>query len=191
MEALGPHLLAQETDDLGAEHDVAVELFAAQVEEAVLEAHVLALFGLLVRDVERRDGGGALHHEFVRLDLDLARREVGVDRFGVAQLHLARHGDDAFKVGLLDEGEEAAARMDDDLREAVVVAEVHEEDAAVVAEAEHPAGKANRLARVFPAELVARMRAVGVHVAHGVTRFVLQNHWLHSIAHIRPLCAGA
>jgi len=53
--------------------------------------------------------------------------------------------------------------MDDNLREAVVVAEVHEEDAAVVAEAEHPAGKSDGLARVRGAELVACMCTIGMH----------------------------
>ena len=107
-----------------------MELLAAEVEEAVLEAHVLRLVGLLVGDVEGRHLRGRLHHELVRLDLDLARRQVGVDRVGSAELHLARHRDDALEVRLLDEAEEAARGMDDDLREAVVVAEVHEEDAA-------------------------------------------------------------
>ena len=45
----------------------------------------------------------------------------------------------------------------------VVVAEVDEEDAAVVAEAEHPAGEPDGLARVGGAELVAGMGAVRMH----------------------------
>ena len=133
-----------------------MELLAAEVQEAVLEAHVLALVGLLVRDVEGRHLRGGLHHELVRLDLDLAGRELGVDRVGRPQLHLAGHG-------LLDGAEEAAARVDDDLREAVVVAEVDEEDAAVVAEAEHPAGEPDGLARVGGAELVAGMGTIRMH----------------------------
>ena len=140
-----------------------MELLAAEVEEAVLEAHVLALVRLLVGDVDRRHLGRALHHELVGLDLDFARRQVGVDRVGRAELHLAGHGDDAFQVRLLDEAEEAAGRVDDDLREAVVVAQVDEEDAAVVAQAEHPAGEADGLARVAGAELVAGMGAIGMH----------------------------
>ena len=163
MEALRPHLLAQEADHVRAEDDVLVQLFAAQVEVAVLEAHVLAFVGLLVRHVEGRHLGGRLHHQFVRLDLDLARRQIGVDGVGRAELHLARHGDHAFEVRLLHETEEAAARMDHDLREAVVVAEVHEKDAAVVAETEHPPREADRLARVRSAEFIARMGTVWMH----------------------------
>ena len=164
VEALGPHLLAEEADDLRAEDYVPVELLAAEVEEAVLEAHLLGLVGLLVRDVEWGDFAGGLHDELVGLDLDLAGGKLGVDRVGRAELHLAGDGDHGLEVGLLDESEEAARGMHDDLREAVVVAEVHEEDAAVVAEAEHPAGKPDRLARVGCAEFVACMRAIGMHV---------------------------
>jgi hypothetical protein len=51
----------------------------------------------------------------------------------------------------------------DNLREAIVVAEVNEEDAAVVAEAEHPAGKLDGLARVAGAELVAGMGTIRMH----------------------------
>ena len=153
-----------------------MQLLAAEVEEAVLEAHLLALLGLFVRDVERRHAGDALHHELVRLDLDLAGGQVVVDRLGIAQLDLARHGDDALEVCLLHEAEETAARVHDDLGDAVVVAQVHEEDAAVVAEAEHPAGETDGLAGVFLAELVAGMRSVGMHV-HFVSLLSLFGLW--------------
>jgi hypothetical protein len=53
--------------------------------------------------------------------------------------------------------------MHNDLSETVVVAEVHKEDSAVVAEAEHPAGKSDSLARVRGAELVACMCTIGMH----------------------------
>ena len=163
MESLLPHLLAEEADDFRTEDDVLVELLAAKVEEAVLESDVLRLVGLFVGDVEGRHLRGRLHHELVRLDLDLACWQLGIDRVGSPQFHLARHGDDGLEVRLFDEAEEAAGRVNDDLREAVVVAEVHEEDAAVVAEAEHPAGKSDGLARVGGAELVACVCTIGMH----------------------------
>ena len=164
VEALGPHLFAQEADHFGAQDDVLVELFAAEIEEAILQAHLLAFVGLLVWDVDGRDGARRLHDKLVRLDLDLAGGKVGIDRLGVAQLHFARDGDHGFKVRLLHETEEAAAGMDHDLRDAIVVAEVHEQDAAMVAKTEHPARKADGLAGVFLAELVTGMRAIGMHV---------------------------
>ena len=105
----------------------------------------------------------SVHDEFVRLDLDLAGRQIGVDRVGRAELHFARHRDDRLEVGLFDKTEEAAGGVDDDLGEAVVVAEVDEKDAAVVTEAEHPAGKPDGLARVRGAELIARVRTIRMH----------------------------
>ena len=99
----------------------------------------------------------------------------GIDCVGRAELHFARHRDDGLEVGLLDEAEEAARRVDDDLGEAIVVAEVHEKDSAVVAKAEHPAGKSNGLARVRGAELIARMRTIRMHFS------VSPLNWLYII----------
>ena len=165
VEALLPHLLTEELDHLAAENQVLVELLAAEIEEAVLETHVLRLVGLLVGDVDGRDLRSGLHHELVRLDFDLAGRQIGIDRIGRAELHLAGHRDDALKMRLLDETEEAARRMDDDLGESVMVAEVDEKDAAVVTQAEHPAGKSDGLARVTRAEFVTGMGTIRMHFA--------------------------
>ena len=140
-----------------------MELLAAEVEEAVLEAHVLRLVGLLVRNVEGRHLRGGLHHELVRLDLDLACRKVGINRVRLTELHLARHGDHGLEMRLFDEAEEAAARMHDDLRQAIMVAEVDEQDAAMIAQAIHPAGKFDGLARVSRAELITGVCAIRVH----------------------------
>ena len=54
----------------------------------------------------------------------------------------------------------------DDLREPVVVAEVHEEDAAMVAKAEHPAREPDGLSRVGGPEFVASMGAIGMHILY-------------------------
>ena len=117
-----------------------------------------------VGNVEGRHLRGRFHHELVRLDFDFASGKLGVDRVGCPQFHLAGHGYDGLEVRLFDEAEEAARGMDDDLREAVVVAEVHEEDSAVVAEAEHPARKPDSLARVRGAELIASVCTIRMHL---------------------------
>ncbi len=153
-----------------------MQLLAAQVEVAVLEAHVLALVGLLVRNVEGRHFRGAFHDEFVGLDLDLARGQIGIDGLGRAEFHFARYGDDAFQMRLLDETEERTRRMDDDLRQAVMVAQVDEEDAAMVAQAVHPARKADGLAGVGGAQLVARMRTIGMHISKSPDNFLILYH---------------
>ena len=100
VESLLPHLLAEEADDFRTEDDVLVELLAAKVEEAVLESDILRLVGLFVGDVEGRHLRGRLHHELVRLDLDLACWQLGIDRVGSPELNLACHGDDGLEVRL-------------------------------------------------------------------------------------------
>ena len=141
-----------------------MERLAAQVEVAVLEAEVLA--GRVVAVAAEVDRGlvrGALDDELVRDELDLAGVDVGVDLALAARDDLAGHRDDAFELEVRRLLEERAARVDDDLGAAVVVAQVEEEDAAVVALVEDPAGEAGGLARVLDAELVAGVGAVGVH----------------------------
>lgn len=64
---------------------------------------------------------------------------------------------------LLHLREETAARMDDNLRKTVMVAKVHEKDAAMVAETEHPSGKTDNLTRVRGAEFIACMGTIRMH----------------------------
>ncbi len=148
VETLRPHLFAQKAYDLRAQNDVVVQLFAPQIEVAVLQAHVLGFVGFLVRHVNWGDGGGGFHHELVRFDFDFARGKIGVDGVGGAELHLARHGDDALQMSLLHKTEEGSRGVHYNLRETVMIPEVDEKDAAMVSEAVHPAGKANGFACV-------------------------------------------
>jgi hypothetical protein len=53
--------------------------------------------------------------------------------------------------------------MNHNLREAVVVAKIHEKDAAMVAKTVHPSGKTDGLARVGCAEFIACMGTVRMH----------------------------
>ncbi len=168
VEALLPHLLTEELDDLAAQNEVLVKLLATEIEEAVLETHVLRLIGLLVGNVDRSHFRGGLHHELVRLDFDFTGGQIGIDRVRRTKFHLAGHGDDALEMGLLDKTEETAARMHDDLRKTVMVAEVDEKDSAMVAKTEHPAGKPNRLARVCRAEFIARMSTIWMHYSFSI-----------------------
>jgi hypothetical protein len=53
--------------------------------------------------------------------------------------------------------------MDDDLGKAVVVAKVDEKDSAMVAKAEHPAGKLYGFARIGGAKFIAGMGTIRMH----------------------------
>jgi len=153
--ALGQEI-ADELGDAGAEDDVAVDRLAAEVQVAVLEAQQLVDVRLL-DDVEGRrlglveDGGG------VGLHLDLARREVRVLRslgpVGDGALHL----EDVLAADRIGDGVGLAAlfRVEHHLGEAVVVAQVDEDEAAVVATAVDPAGQRDRLPFVGGAQLAA------------------------------------
>jgi hypothetical protein len=79
------HALAHVGDDLGAGDDVPVQRLAAQIEEAVLEAHVFRIIGL-AEDRQRQFLGRRQDFDLLGEDLDLAGAEIGVDGVGHAFL---------------------------------------------------------------------------------------------------------
>ncbi len=117
-----------------------MQRLAAQVEEAVGEAQVLRVVGL----AEHRDGqllGLRQHLDLGGVDLDLAGRQLGVDGAGGPVADLAVDADHPLRADLLGRLEGGAVGVGDDLGQAVVVAQVDEQHAAVVAHAVHPAGQ--------------------------------------------------
>ena len=111
VEALLDHAAADRRDDLGAQQDVLLHLLAAKVQEAVAQADFLAGIGLAV-DLERQRIGGALHRQFLKLDLDPAGRELVVDGLGRALDHLAGDRDDGFQPQTLDHLEQRVGAVD-------------------------------------------------------------------------------
>ena len=79
------------------------------------------------------------------VDLDLAGGEVRVDVLGRALDDLALGGDDVLGAQVLGDGERVAGglRVDDELHEPRAVAQVDEDQPAVVAAAMDPAGDAD------------------------------------------------
>ena len=75
----------------------------------------------------------------------------------------AGEGDDALHPDRFDLPEQRARGIDDALRDAVVVAQVDEQQIAVVALAVDPAGEPHRAAGIGKAELAAVMGSIGVH----------------------------
>ena len=144
------HAPAHLGDDPGARDDVPVQRVAAQVEEAVFEADVLGIVRL-AEHRQRQFLGRRQHLDLARENLDLAGRQVGVDGLGRARLDLAVDADDPFAAHGLGGLEGRRIRIGDDLGQAVVVAQVDEQQAAMVAHAMHPARKADgrRRRRLF------------------------------------------
>ena len=137
-EALLDHAPADRGDDLRAQHDVRMHMLAPQIEEAIGEPHVLGIVGVAV-DRERQRLGDRLHRQFGDHQLDLAGRQLRIDRVGRAGDDLAGDGDDAFEPQRVDRGEERRRHVDDALRDAVMIAQIDEQQLAVVALAVDPA----------------------------------------------------
>ena len=91
-EARALHAGADRVDHLRAQHDVVVQVLAAQIEEAVLEPDVLGIF-LLAEHRQRQLGRRPQHLDLVDIDLDLAGRQVRVERALGAVAHLAVDAD--------------------------------------------------------------------------------------------------
>ena len=160
--------LAQREGEVGAHLEVGRHARAAQVEVAVAQADVLG--GVhVVLDLEGRRLGGVEDLDLVDEDLDLAGRELGVVHALGTLAHDAGDLDRPLGADGLGRMERLAAgvlRVKGDLRHAVAVAQVDEDEAAVVATVPDPAGQRDRLADVLAAQLAAGVgvHGVGVHV---------------------------
>ena len=149
-------------DDLPALHDVVVQPLAAQIEEAVFQPDLLRIF-LIAEHRHRQFAGRAEHLDLGNEDLDHAGRQFRVLGSGRALAHLAVDPHHPFRAQLLGILEGRAVGIGHDLREAVMVAQVDEQHAAMVADAMAPAREPDGLADVLFAERAAGMGAVAMH----------------------------
>ena len=140
-----------------------MQRLATQVEIAVLQAD----FFRVVRLAEHRQGQfGRLRQDFngLHTDFDLACGQVGIDGVCTTGDNFAIHPDDALGAQALDDGEAGGVRGQDQLGQAIVVAQVDENETAVVALAMDPAREADGLTGVGGPKGAAGMTAIGVHV---------------------------
>ena len=141
-----------------------MDFIAPEVEVAVAQPQLLGRGGL-TGDRERQNGRGRLHGECFGPQLHLSGGQTRIDRGAFAADDGAghrHHALDAQRVGL---GEGGRAGGKDNLRQAVMVSHVKEQQAAMVALAMHPARYPGGVAGVGRAQLVASMGAVGMHGA--------------------------
>ena len=135
--------LADGLDHAAAEQQAVGHRLASDVEVAVLEAQALVDRRIGLVDVERRRLRLGQDLEVGRAQLDLAGRQARVLGPGETAGDLARDGDDelaAHPAGDLV-GLRGVGLVDDDLGEAVAVAQVQEDQLAVVAAPVDPAGQ--------------------------------------------------
>ena len=125
-EALLVHVAADARDHPRAQHDVALHLLAAQIEEAILEPGLLGIVALGV-DLQRQGFGRRVQGERVHDQLDLAGRQRRVDRLRRAGHDPAGDGDDAFDPHPFGRGERGGAGLEHELGQAGVIAQVDEE----------------------------------------------------------------
>ena len=146
---------------------VALQAGAAQVEITVREAQVLVADFLVER--ERRHLGLVEHGQGVGDEFDLARGQRGVGLALQTRGDLAGDGDDILRAQAV--GLPGHLRVflgpEDDLGDALAVAQVDENDAAVVAARIDPTGQRGGLAHVGGAELGAGMGTVAAHGRRG------------------------
>ena len=182
VEAHRRHLVADRGDHRRTQQDVAVHALAAQVEEAVLQAPLL-VDPVLGVDRERQRGGRAEHLGLADLDLDLTGGQLGVDVLLAAGDGLAVHPDDRLLGELVQRLIGGGARAGDELRDAVVVAQIDEEDAAQVAPIVQPATQPDVGADVRGAELAAGVGPVPMHRRSSIPRLV---QWVFHVKHPQP-----
>ena len=150
------HAPANRVDHLAAQHDVGVQMVAAQIEEAIFEPDLFRII-LLAEDRHRQFGGGAKHLDLVDVDFDLTGRQIGILGAGGAPAHLAVDAHDPFRAQRLGQLECLAVGVGHDLREPIVVPQIDEQHAAMVADAVAPAREPHGRADIALAKRAAGM----------------------------------
>jgi hypothetical protein len=135
---------------------------APQVDIAVFQAGLVRI-DLPTRHLQGQYVGGGLHRDVARKKLHFAGRQTRVHRPGLAEHHLAGHRDAAFHAQRIGGGKRRRAVGKHDLGQAVMVAQIDEQQAAMVALAVHPAGQACLAAGIGGAQGAAGVGAVGMH----------------------------
>ena len=162
-EAQVHHVPADAGNDRAAPHHVLVHALAPEVEEAVAQPHLLAVVVLAVNG-QRQSLGGVLHLQRGDADLDLAGRDLGIHRLLVARDHRAGHRHHGLGLERRHRVEERLTCLGDALGDAVVVAQVHEDEVTVIAHPMDPAGEAHGGADIGRPE---RAAGVGTKSMHG------------------------
>jgi len=163
-EAVLVEMVAHHFDDAVAQLEISLGFRAAKVEKAILQTQVLARL-ILGRWQKWRRGGAIEDGQLIDAKLNLAGRQFRIGRSFGPSRDFAGDLQDPFAADRFGELEVfgAAFGRDDDLRLAVAVAQIDEEDALVVAIGIDPAAERDGLADVRGSELAA-----GVSAKHGL-----------------------
>ena len=145
--------------DLVAQAQALRHVLAAQIDVAVLESD---LFAHVLVELERQRLGAVERRQLARQQLDFARGQVRIGRAGRPFAHQSAHLDHEFIAQLFGLGELGlVVGVEHDLQQALAVAQIHENDAAMVAAAMDPAGNRNFLTDQLFVDLAAVVRTHG------------------------------
>ena len=125
------------------------------VDVAVAHPHQLIDIDRLLVDRERRRLRRVEHLNLLGQHLDLAGRQVGINRRLAARRHLARNPQNVLVARLVGRGVGSVVLITgphDDLDDAVAVPQVKEDQPPVIAAAMHPAGQRHPLADMRAAQ---------------------------------------
>ncbi len=156
------HPLAHGIDDRAAGHDVLVQLLATKVEETVLKPYIFRIF-LLAKHRQRQFGRRPQHLDLADVKLDRAGRQIRIVGAGGAAADLAVDPHHPFRAQLFGVLEGRRIRIGDALGQAVMVAQIDEQHAAMVANTVAPAGQPDRLVDIALTERAACMGPVTMH----------------------------
>ncbi len=160
---------------------------APQVEIAVAQADILRIF-LVAEHGERQFLRIGLHLDAIGMNLDLAGGEVRIDGVGVAADDLALDRHDGFDAQPFQRLERFVGGVGDDLGQAVMVAQIDEQEVAMVALAVNPAREPDSLADMRGAQLAAIVGAIGMHVRTTFERNICGKSEAERFAPARALC---
>ena len=148
--------------EIRAQLELLGHLRTAEVQVAVAQARVLG--GLdAVLDLEGRGLGATEHLDTIGQNLNLAGGKLGVHRLGVARDNRAVHENGPLGthgLGCVEGIARSVLRVEGALRHAGAIAQVAEDQTAVVAATPHPSGEGNLLTDVLGAKLAG---GAGVH----------------------------
>ncbi len=176
--------LADSKGEVVAQLEVGGHLGTAQIQVAVAQAHVFARVHAVL-DLEGRRLRGVEHLDLGHEHLDLTGLDAGVLHALGTLAHRAGHHDRPLQAHALRGVEGRAARVlgvKGDLRHALAVAQIDEDQAAMVTPVPHPAGQGHGLADIIISQLSTGMSVQGVTIGHTFP-IPSQSQWRASLRH--------
>ena len=138
-EALLNHPPSQRRDHRRAQHDIRVELLAAQVEIAVFEPNILRIVRLSEYR-HRQFGRRRLNHRLLCAHFNRAGRQVGVDRLRRAAHDFPANRNDTLRAQFFELLEHRGINVRNNLSQPMMISQIDKNEVAMVALAVNPAG---------------------------------------------------